>query len=64
LITTDPTSKGISGREYLERTKYIHISPDDLERMRQAIEDCERIDWDGWDMPTLFDELHDERSDE
>jgi hypothetical protein len=57
-MNTDLTPKGISGREYLERTKDIHISPDDLELLRQAIEEeCERMDWDGWDMPSPFDEV-------
>ena len=37
--------KGISGKEFMERTKDIHIAPQDLKAMQQAIEEwCERID--------------------
>jgi hypothetical protein len=32
--------KGLSGQEFLERTKDIHIDPDDLRRMEQAIEEA------------------------
>jgi hypothetical protein len=37
--------KGISGKEFLERTKDIHISPEDLDLMQKAIEEeFERVD--------------------
>ena len=32
--------KGLSGQEFLERTKDIRIDPDDLNRMSQAIEEA------------------------
>jgi hypothetical protein len=46
--------KGESGRVFLERTQHVHIDPDDLKLMEQAIEEwCERID----DFPEVnFDE--------
>ena len=35
--------KGISGKEFLERTRDIHIDPEDLKLMEEAIEEwCER----------------------
>jgi hypothetical protein len=44
--------KGVSGKEFLERTKDIRISPDDLELMRQAIEEeFEKVDPNEWDLP-------------
>jgi hypothetical protein len=44
--------RGEPGSLLLERTRDIHIAPDDLEKMKQVIEeDCERIDWDEWDLP-------------
>lgn len=32
--------KGISGKEFLERTKDIHIDSEDLKRMQEAIEEA------------------------
>jgi hypothetical protein len=32
--------KGLSGKEFLARTKDIHIEADDLKRMEQAIEEA------------------------
>lgn len=44
--------RGISGKEFIARTRDISISADDLEAMKQAIEeDCERIDSDEWEFP-------------
>lgn len=41
------TPRGISGKEFIARTRNIAISPADLETMRLAIEeDCEGIDED------------------
>ncbi len=41
--------QGISGKTFIERTRDINIPPDELELMKQAIEeDCERIDTDEW----------------
>lgn len=38
-----PTPKGTPGKVFLERTRDIHIDPDDLKLMEQAIEEwCER----------------------
>jgi hypothetical protein len=38
--------------DFLERTRDIHISPEDLAIMKQvAEEDEERIDWDDWNNP-------------
>lgn len=44
-------------KDFLERTRDIHISPEDLQIMKQvAEEDEERIDWDGWNNPpAVFD---------
>ncbi len=43
--------KGISGKEFLERTRDIRISSTDLELMRQAIEDeFEKVDLNDWDL--------------
>lgn len=36
--------KGISGKEFIERTKDIRIDPEDLKLMQDAIEEwCERV---------------------
>ena len=44
--------RGISGKEFIERTRDIHIDPEDLRQMEQAIEEeFERIDLDEWDLP-------------
>ncbi len=43
--------KGISGKEFLERTRDIQIDPADLEIIARAIEeDCERIEPDEWEI--------------
>ena len=43
--------KGVSGKEFLERTKDIRISSADLELMRQAIEEeFEKVDLNEWDL--------------
>lgn len=49
--------KGELGRDFIERTKDIVISPEDLEIMRRvAEEDEERIDWNDWNNPpAVFD---------
>lgn len=45
--------KGISGKEFLEKTKGTRANLADLELMEQAIdEEFERIDPDAWDLPT------------
>jgi len=39
--------RGISGKEFIARTRDIYIPPAELDAMKQAIEeDCERIDLD------------------
>lgn len=44
--------RGISGKEFIARTRDISISSDDLEIMKQAIEeDAERVDRDEWEFP-------------
>lgn len=44
--------QGESGAQFLESTHDIHIPAEDLELMRQAIEDeGGRIDLDEWDLP-------------
>jgi hypothetical protein len=44
--------KGITGKEFLERTKGTRANKTDLELMEQAIEEeFERIDLDAWDLP-------------
>jgi hypothetical protein len=44
--------RGESGREFIEKTRHIQISPEDLQAMQDAIEEeCERIDWGEWDLP-------------
>jgi hypothetical protein len=44
--------EGVSGKVLLDRLKEIQIDPQDLEEMKQAIEEeFERIDLDGWDLP-------------
>jgi len=49
--------KNESGKDFIARTKDIHISASDLEIMlRIAEEDEERIDWDDWNNPpAVFD---------
>lgn len=43
--------EGIPGRVFIERTRHIQISSDDLSAMQQAIEEeCERIDRDAWEL--------------
>jgi uncharacterized protein with ParB-like and HNH nuclease domain len=32
--------KGLTGEEFLERTKHIHIDEDDLKQMEEAIEEA------------------------
>jgi hypothetical protein len=32
--------KGLTGEEFLERTKHIHIDADDLKQMEEAIEEA------------------------
>jgi hypothetical protein len=45
--------QGISGKEFLERTKGTRATLADLEFMEQAIEEeFERIDPDAWDLST------------
>ena len=45
--------KGITGKEFIERTKDIRISSTDLELMRQAIEEeFEKVDPNEWDLPS------------
>ncbi|MCC6803037.1 MAG: hypothetical protein IT319_09145 [Anaerolineae bacterium] len=45
--------KGISGKEFLERTRNSRANLADLELMEQAIEEeFERVDPDAWDLPT------------
>lgn len=45
--------KGISGKEFLERTKGTRANLADLELMEQAIEEeFEGVDPDAWDLPT------------
>lgn len=40
---------GIPGEELVRRAGEINFPPDDLAEIARAIEeDCERIDWDGW----------------
>jgi hypothetical protein len=44
--------RGIPGEELVARARQVSFDPADLETMRQAIEEeCERIDWDEWDLP-------------
>lgn len=40
---------GIPGRILIERIEALDWPKEDLEEMKQAIEDCERIDWDEWE---------------
>jgi hypothetical protein len=49
--------KGEMGKDFLERTRDIEISKEDLQIMKQvAEEDEERIDWDDWNNPpAVFD---------
>jgi hypothetical protein len=49
--------KGELVSEFLERTREIRISPEDLAIMKRvAEEDEERIDWDDWNNPpAVFD---------
>lgn len=49
--------KGEPVREFLERTRDIRISPEDIAIMKRvAEEDEERIDWDDWNNPpAVFD---------
>ncbi|CAG1012599.1 hypothetical protein ANRL4_04684 [Anaerolineae bacterium] len=41
--------KGVLVREFLEQTRDIQVSPEDLEIMKRVAEvDEERIEWDDW----------------
>jgi hypothetical protein len=40
---------GIPGPVLLERIKALEWPKEDIEEMKKAIEDCERIDWDEWE---------------
>ena len=41
---------GIPGEVLIERAHEINFPTKDLDEMRQIIEeDCEKIDWDGWE---------------
>ncbi len=45
IETLQDRPRGEPGYLFLERTKHLHIDPEDLKLMEQAIEeDCERID--------------------
>ncbi|MBE2270038.1 MAG: hypothetical protein IAE80_17505 [Anaerolinea sp.] len=47
FVTEIERSKGEPGWLFLERTAHVHIDPEDLRLMQQAIEeDCEQIDDD------------------
>jgi len=44
--------RGLSGREMIALARKVAFPPEDLVEMEQAIEeDCERVDWNGWDLP-------------
>lgn len=44
--------RGLTGREMIELARAAAFLPEDLAEIEQAIEeDCERVDWDGWDLP-------------
>jgi hypothetical protein len=40
---------GIPGAILVERVKALNWPKEDIEEMKQAIEDCERIDWNEWE---------------
>ncbi len=46
---SDTLPPGIPGEVLWERAREINFDPEDLAQIAAAIEeDCERIDWDGW----------------
>ena len=40
---------GIPGRVLVERIEALNWPREDLEEMKRALEDTERIDWDEWE---------------
>lgn len=50
LVGSSTLPPGIPGEVLWQRAVEINFDPEALAEMMQAIEeDCERIDWDGWD---------------
>ncbi|MBN1284240.1 MAG: hypothetical protein JXB47_02475 [Anaerolineae bacterium] len=46
-----PTPEGMPGEVWLAKMDTFEFEPGALDEMMRAIEeDCERIDWDGWDL--------------
>ncbi len=41
--------KGTPGSVLIERARTINWPKEDLEAMKAAMADCERIDWDEWE---------------
>lgn len=53
LVKTMNRPKGTPGKEFIEMTRSLSISHEDLETMRRVIEeDLERIELDDWDLPS------------
>lgn len=53
LLRSMAPVSGIAGHEFIEQTADIHIPASDLAEIARVIEEeCERIDYDEWDLPS------------
>lgn len=43
--------RGEPGWRLIQDAREIDFPADDLAEIAEAIEDCEKIDWDEWDLP-------------
>ncbi len=43
--------RGESGAALLESLATLDFSPEDLKEIAEAVENCEKVDWDEWDLP-------------
>ncbi len=43
--------RGEPGWQLVKHAREINFPPEDLAEIAEAIKDCERIDWDEWDLP-------------
>ncbi len=43
--------RGEPGSKLIADIRRLNFSPEDVAEMAEAIKDCERIDWDEWDIP-------------
>ena len=53
MVAQEPNKpRGIHGSLMLQIARELDFSPEDFREIAEAVEDCEKIDWDEWDSPT------------